>query len=103
MRESARAVPMPLPAGTSAPRNGYSLNAAGGTAGFVHDLWAREVGSASRAAHGSGGVPAGAGEGGSTGATRGFSDSGRPIQNSAWSGFATRSATNLPTDRPATR
>src|ERR1700674_5851839 len=101
-RDRARAVPMPLPAGTSALQNWWSLKAVGGTAGFAEDLCASEVGSARRAAQGSGGAP-GCGAGGSTGATRELMASGRPIQNSAWSGFAIRSATNVPTDLPVTR
>src|SRR5260370_1141281 len=61
---------MPLPAGTSAPRKGDSLNAAGGTAGFAHDLYARDFGSARRAAQGAVAEPGAAGAGGIAAATR---------------------------------
>src|SRR3981081_600699 len=103
MRDRARAVPMPLPAGTSADRKGYWLKADGGTAGLANALYVSDWGSAMRAARGSGGVSGEGGGAGRMGATRAFWSSGRPIQKSAFKGRAIRSATNRPTLTPATR
>src|SRR5438128_12377594 len=91
---------MPLPAGTSADRKRYSLNALGGMAGLVNDLNVSELGSDARFTNGSGGLAA---TGAMTGATRAFISCGRPIQNSTPRGFAIRSATSCPTLTPDTR
>src|SRR5438270_4641699 len=84
---------MPLPAGTSADRNGYSFKAAAATAGLANDLYVNELRSANLNVYGSGGS---FGTGAMTGATHSCCSLGWPIQNSAPSGFAIRSATSCP-------